>query len=135
MLLGACGAGGEPVTHPLFESPTTQALLRVAAEGTQGTTVPLRSLTAHVWDTVHFFPEGTPKRAVDARVGQRVVGDEGFLQQPGPLLVFLESGRVVEAVYALPPLSLSSQGESFPAKSATIRLHTKPPAPHGLILE
>ena len=121
--------------RPQFESSTTTALERVSQSGKQGDTVLLSSLTEHSWDQVYYFSEGTPQGEVNAQVGRQVVSGNGYLQQPGPLLVFVRDGTVTEAVYALPPLSLASKGNVFSVGTATIRLRTKPPAPHGLTLE
>lgn len=121
---------------PLLESPTTDALQAFASRAQQGDRVPLRDLVPGDWDRVHYFPEGTARRAVLDAVGADVTGGaQGRLPQPGPLLVFMRGSVPIEAVYALPPLSLTSDGSVFAPESAMIRARTRGPAPHGLTLE
>ncbi len=136
MIVFACNSGGAQVKTPELESATTVALRELSLQGAQGDVAPLRTFTRMEWDRVFFFPEGTLRKEVMDAVGADVTGGAvGRLPQPGPLLVFVKGQVVVEAVYALPPLSLSSNGSVFSADKATIRVRTKPPPPHGLTLE
>lgn len=124
------------VPYPAQQSTTTDALRRLSLEGRQGDRVSLRSLTTMDWDRVLCFAQGTRRSDVNAAAGVDVAGsDQGRLPQPGPLLVFMREAEVTEAVNVLPPISLDCRSTELTAESATVRVRTKPPAPHGLTLE
>ena len=128
--LASCGSGPRYRT----EGPTLDALSALSRQGPHQATRPLAQLTDFAWERVHYFPEGTAKRDIDAALGTPLMGDEGYWSQPGPLLVFVHEGAVVESIAALPPLHMAGPTGPLTAAEATVRVHGKGP-PHLLKLE
>ncbi len=117
-------------------SPLIEAMRKLSNAGPQGATWKLADITSFAWDRVHYFPEGARMEDIRSATHSTLFGDRtGRLMDRGPLLVFVHDGRVVQALLVLPPLHLSSHGSVFRSDGATLRAHSKPPAPHLLVLE
>ncbi|MFT4978723.1 MAG: hypothetical protein ACI8S6_004633 [Myxococcota bacterium] len=117
-------------------SPTHEALRAFASQGPQGASVRLAAVTPFVWDVVHAFPTGTSWEQVRERSSLDTSGQrEARYLEPGPLLVFVRDDRVVSSLALTPPVQVGVDSvATFPASTATIRAHSKPPAPHTLLL-
>ena len=139
LLLGplGCTTLGETTVPFVYESTTHDALRALSNAGPQGATTRLDQATPFDWDQVHFFPTGTKWQQVRETVGEDYApGRTGRYLEPGPLLVFTQGSHRVSALSVIPPLHLSGSGvESHTPDTASVRVHSKPPAPHALVLE
>ncbi len=130
-LLG-CGAGGHPY---VYQSPTTEALQAFSQRGPRGAEMPLSDATAFEWDQVHYFSEGARHDQIEQALDQPLFGGRtGRVGEPGPLLVFVREREVVEAIAVIPPLFLSANASIHASATAIVVAHSKPPAPHLLLL-
>lgn len=139
VFMAAAGIGRQWMQHGrdapyATDNKTTRALLGFAQKGPGITR--LADLTPFTWQTVYYFPAGTRYQEVTAALSIDLFsGKSGHLDERGPLLVFQQGAKVVEAVAILPPLSLSSPNRALHSASVRVRTESGEGGQQRLVLE
>lgn len=89
------GCGIVSVTKP--GESTDELTGKLSALKDSGQSAPLNSVTDFSWDTVHLFPEYTPRERIEQVVGRPVI--EGNEVSSGGLLIFEDGGEIVKTVH------------------------------------
>ena len=79
-------------------------------------------MTDDAWEAIHAFPTGARWSTVGEQGGLDVPGrrDQRY-GEPGPLLVFVHGGAVVQAIAVTPPLQLGlDRAARFEVGEATV---------------